>query len=94
MNVDELLAGVRDEARSYLDAKVAQLKKQGVEQISYLIQEGDAADEIVAMASDAPDSIIVMSSHGRPEMRRWLLGSVAEKVVRHSNSPVLVLRNS
>jgi nucleotide-binding universal stress UspA family protein len=94
VNVDELLAGVRDEARSYLDAKVAQLKKQGVEQISYLIQEGDAADEIVAMASDAPDSITVISSHGRSGVKRWLLGSVAEKVVRHANSPVLVLRNS
>ena len=73
---------------------MAKLKTQGVEQISYLLQEGTAADEIVAMASDTQDSLIVMSSHGRSGVKRWVLGSVAENVMRHSNSPVLVLRNS
>ena len=94
VNLDELLASVRDEARSYLDGIVAKLKTQGVEQISYLLQEGTAANEIVAVASDTQDSLIVMSSHGRSGVKRWVLGSVAENVMRHSNSPVLVLRNS
>ena len=92
VNLDELLASVRDEARNYLEAKMAELRKQGVEQISYLLQEGNAANELVAMASDTSESLIVMCSHGRSGVKRWMLGSVTESVVRHSNNPVLVLR--
>ena len=92
VNVDELLASVRDEARKYLEEKMTQLRKHGVEEISYLLQEGDAADEIVSVANHTPESMIAMCSHGRSGAKRWVLGSVAETVVRHSNSPVLVLR--
>jgi len=92
VNVDELLADIRDEARKYLEDKMAQLRKHGVEEISYLLQEGDAADEIVSVARNTPESLIVMCSHGRSGAKRWVLGSVTETVVRHSNSPVLVVR--
>jgi nucleotide-binding universal stress UspA family protein len=33
-----------------------------------------------------------MCTHGRSGLRRWLLGSVTEKVVRHAQSPILILR--
>jgi nucleotide-binding universal stress UspA family protein len=92
VNVDELLASVRDEARNYLEEKMAELRKEGVEEISYLLQEGVAADEIVAVASHTPDSLTVMCSHGRSGVKRWALGSVTETVVRHSSGPVLVIR--
>jgi nucleotide-binding universal stress UspA family protein len=36
--------------------------------------------------------LISMSTHGRTGLGRWLLGSVAEKIVRHSEKPVLLLR--
>jgi nucleotide-binding universal stress UspA family protein len=92
VNHDELLAGIRDDARNYLEEKMAELKKQGIGELSYLLQEGVASDEIVSMGSQIPDSLIVMCSHGRSGMKRWALGSVTETVVRHSRSPVLVLR--
>jgi nucleotide-binding universal stress UspA family protein len=92
VNLDQLTASVRDEARNYLEEKLAELEKQGVEEISYLLQEGIAADEIVAVGSHTPDSLIAMCSHGRSGVKRWVLGSVTETVVRHSDSPVLVLR--
>jgi len=92
VNLDQLMASVRDEARDYLEEKMAELGKQGVEEISYLLQEGIAADEIVAVGSHTPDSLIAMCSHGRSGVKRWVLGSVTETVVRHSDSPVLVLR--
>jgi nucleotide-binding universal stress UspA family protein len=85
---------IRDQARNYLEAKIAELRKRGVEQISYLLQEGVAADEIVSVADHTPESLIVMCSHGRSGVKRWVLGSVAETVVRHSSSPVLVLRST
>jgi nucleotide-binding universal stress UspA family protein len=92
VNVNELMKDIRDEARNYLEAKMAELQKQGVEEISYLLQEGVAADEIVSVANHTPESLIAMSSHGRSGVKRWMLGSVTETVVRHSNSPVLVIR--
>lgn len=94
VNLDELLAGTRDEARHYLEEQMAELRKQGVEKTSYLLQEGVAADEIVAVASHTPESLAAMCSHGRSGVKRWLLGSVAETVVRHSSRPVLVMRSS
>ena len=92
VNVDELMKDIRDQARNYLEAKMAELRKRGVEQISYLLQEGVAADEIVSVADHTPESLIVMCSHGRSGVKRWVLGSVTETVVRHSSSPVLVIR--
>ncbi|MGZ8478678.1 MAG: universal stress protein [Candidatus Binatia bacterium] len=93
VNVDELTKGIRDQARNYLEAKMADLRKLGIEQISYLLQEGIAADEIVSVADQTPESLIVICSHGRSGVKRWALGSVAETVVRHLSRPVLVLRS-
>ena len=93
VNVNELMKDIRDQARNYLETKMVELRKGGVEQISYLLQEGVAADEIVSVADHTPESLIVMCSHGRTGVKRWVLGSVAEAVVRHSSSPVLVMRS-
>ena len=92
VNVDKLMADIRDQARKYLEAKMTELGKRGVEQVSYLLQEGNAADEIVSIAEQTPESLIAMCSHGRSGVKRWVLGSVAETVVRHANNPVLVVR--
>jgi nucleotide-binding universal stress UspA family protein len=44
------------------------------------------------VASHTAESLAAICSHGRSGLKRWVLGSVAETVVRHSNNPVLVLR--
>jgi nucleotide-binding universal stress UspA family protein len=92
VNADELIKDTRDQARNYLEKKLAELRKRGVEQISYLLQEGVAADEILSVADHTPEGLIVMCSHGRSGVKRWALGSVTETVVRHSSGPVLVMR--
>lgn len=94
VNLDELLAGIRDEARSYLEEKMEELAKQGAEEVSYVLEEDGAADKIVSLANHNPESLIVMGSHGRSGVSRWALGSVTETVVRHSSSPVLVMRGN
>jgi len=91
-NYDELIAGVRDEAREYLDKKVAELKKLGVAKVSCVTKEGFAGDEIITVGRNTPSSLIAMCSHGRSGVKRWVLGSVAETVVRHSARPVLITR--
>jgi nucleotide-binding universal stress UspA family protein len=92
INYDELIAGVRDEANEYLETKVAELKKLGVAKVSAVTKEGFAGDEIIAIGRKTPDSLIAMCSHGRSGVQRWMLGSVAETVVRHSGDPVLITR--
>ena len=51
-----------------------------------------AGDEIIALGRKTPDNLIAMCSHGRSGVKRWVLGSVTETVVRHSTDPVLVVR--
>ena len=91
-NYEELLAGVRDEAAQYLDKKAADLKNLGVAKVTCVTKEGLAADEIILLGQKTPDNLIAMSSHGRSGVKRWVLGSVAEAVVRHCGDPVLITR--
>jgi nucleotide-binding universal stress UspA family protein len=53
---------------------------------------GSPADKILEVCRRQRVEMIAMSTHGRSGIGRWLLGSVAEKVVRHSDVPVLLLR--
>jgi len=91
-NYDDLISAVRDEAEEYLQKKVAEVKKLGVEKVSALAKEGFAGDEILSIGRKTPKGLIAMCSHGRSGVRRWVLGSVTENVVRHAIDPVLVSR--
>ncbi|MBM2826015.1 MAG: UspA domain protein [Dehalococcoidia bacterium] len=55
---------------------------------------GDPATKIIDLAKEFEDNIVVMSTHGRSGLNRSILGSVADKVVRNSGSPVLLIRVS
>ena len=83
---------VRDEAQQYLNAKVKELKNQTPANVSAMLLEGFAAERIIAVARDAPGSLIAICTHGRSGVRRWVIGSVTDRVVSHSGDPVLVIR--
>jgi nucleotide-binding universal stress UspA family protein len=91
---DDLTAKVRDEAGAYLTEKIAAVKAEGVTQASSVLVEGTGPDEIIEYARKSPDALITMCTHGWSGVKRWVLGSVTEKVVRHSGDPVLVVRAS
>lgn len=82
----------RRQAAAYLKAKEQFLVGEGVRTVSILTLEGSAAGEIISYAQTAPGAVIAMSTHGRSGVQRWMLGSVTEKVVRHADDPVLVVR--
>ncbi len=82
----------RKEAADYLKEKADSLVSEGVRTVSTRTIEGPAANEIISYAQTEPRAVIAMSTHGRSGVRRWILGSVTEKVVRHGNDPVLVVR--
>jgi nucleotide-binding universal stress UspA family protein len=83
-----------DEARrasqSYLE-RISQTFSQGA--VTSSVQTGIPADVILAKAAAAgPSMLIAMATHGRSGLDRWLLGSVAEKVLRHAHNPLLLIR--
>jgi nucleotide-binding universal stress UspA family protein len=64
----------------------------GVPCIHHLVM-GDPAKEIIRLADDEDVDMIVMSTRGRTGLAHVLMGSVAEKVVRRANCPVLVVKS-
>ncbi len=84
----ELLRQEGDEATKYV-AEKAEAEGLDVERNTV---EGHPADEIIKYAEKNSISLIVMGTLGKSGLDRFLLGSVAEKVVRTSKIPVLVVR--
>jgi nucleotide-binding universal stress UspA family protein len=78
----------RDEAAAYLEETAREL----LIPTQVMVRIGKPAEEIIASAVDAPESIIVMMTHGRGGLGRLLYGSVADRVVRDSRVPVLLIR--
>jgi len=60
-------------------------------EIDRRIELGDVATTICRVAEELPVDVIIVGSHGRTGLKRVLLGSVSEHVVRHSPCPVLVV---
>lgn len=61
--------------------------------VSTLMRVGTPYQEIVATASEENVDLIVMATHGRGEVHRLLVGSVADKVIRMAPCPVLTVKN-
>jgi nucleotide-binding universal stress UspA family protein len=59
--------------------------------VGQLVVQGEPADEIVGVATERQADIIVIATHGRTGWRRFVFGSVAEKVVRLAACPVLTI---
>jgi len=93
-NYLELKDQIRDEAEGYLNSRASLLRAQGVAEVSTVVIEGSAADAIIDLARETPDNLIALSPYGRSGLQRWVLGSVTEKVVRHCQDPVLIVRGS
>ncbi len=56
------------------------------------VRYGHPADEILAFVADVGADLIVMSTHGRSGIGRWVFGSVADRVLRRATCPVLLVR--
>ena len=62
--------------------------------VETLVLVGDPFRQIIETATDKGADLIVMGTHGRTGMQHWMLGSVAERVVRLAPCPVLVTRKT
>jgi nucleotide-binding universal stress UspA family protein len=79
------------EAEEYLQKIEDQLKAKGLDADSH-VRYGDGVREILDHATQKEVDLIAMSTHGRTGIKRWLLGSTAEKIVENSPRPVFVAR--
>jgi nucleotide-binding universal stress UspA family protein len=61
-------------------------------QTEVLIRVGRPWHEVVSVVSELGIDLLVVTTHGRTGLRHMLMGSVAEKIVRHASCPVLVVR--
>ena len=88
--LDEVLTAQRDRIQRYLDEVGDKLTSVGLDVVK-AIEDGQAADKIVDYAEAAGIDLIIMSTHGRGGVRRFLVGSVTDKVIRSTHLPVLVI---
>jgi nucleotide-binding universal stress UspA family protein len=80
------------EAQGILDGQVKQIEGLGGTVAQARLSEGGAAEEIVALAEEIGAGLIAVGSRGRGRIRRLLMGSVSDAVVRHAHCPVIVAR--
>ena len=81
------------EAEQYLARIVSELRAKGV-RVTTQVRRGEPTDEILAGAKAAGADLIAMTTHGRSGLGRLLFGSVAEAVLRHSEIPVFLMRQT
>lgn len=79
-------------ALDYLEALQAELGAEGIHVETRLVEAAGVAQALLDAAKAADVDLIVMTTHGRSGLQRWVLGSVAERIVRQSPVPVLLLR--
>jgi len=79
------------EATRYLEKVAKSVELEGIE-VEVNVMLGQVGKSIIAAAQASHASLIVLCSHGYSSMKRWMLGSVAEKVARHAPVPVFILR--
>ena len=89
---EEMAKEAGDQALVYLQGLEEKLREQGVASVDHRIVRGAAASVIMDVAQETPDSLVAMTTHGRSGQARWTMGSVTDRVVRHSGDPVLVVR--
>ncbi len=85
------LADSRDSLTSKAQAIVQRAKAAGAN-ATFLVWEGEPGEAIVAAADSENADLIVVGSHGRSGVSRFLIGSVSDFVVRHAHCPVMVVR--
>jgi len=86
-----LIDSLEADALNYLQPVRGRLQKAGL-RTRFLIRQGPIAETILQIAAEERADVIAMSTHGRSGVSRWLLGSIANRVVNHSSIPVLLIR--
>jgi nucleotide-binding universal stress UspA family protein len=82
----------RRHAEGYLESLAMMTQSEQI-RVDFEVRLGDPAEEIVAAAEEQHAALIALATHGYSGLKRWALGSVTDKVVHATNTPVFILRS-
>ena len=88
----KFVKAMHDAGEDYLKSIAGRLSDKGIK-YTYEVITGDPADKIVEYADVKKASLIAMSTHGRTGLARWVLGSIADKVLHGARIPILLVRS-
>ena len=91
-NFDSIDAATKKYTDEYLQGIAEKIRKEGVETTQTSILSMDAAYEILELEKKIQPDLVVMATRGRSNVARWVLGSVAEKVLREGDRPILMIK--
>ena len=91
MKVPATVGRMAKAAKDYLVKVAGRLEKKGLAP-TVTVLVGNVAEELVKFADEEKADLIVMASHGRSGISHWAIGSVAEKVFRATDVPVLLVK--
>jgi nucleotide-binding universal stress UspA family protein len=83
----------KEVAEKYLSNLTEELKKRDFKVASMVKTGQQVAMEIIDFAKESGADLIVMCTHGRSGITRWVLGSVTHKVLTRAETPILLLRS-
>jgi nucleotide-binding universal stress UspA family protein len=78
-------------ARDYLDDIASRLASGGAS-VEKVVLAGRASEELSDYAKKNNIDLVVISTHGRSGVSRWVMGSVADRLLRSTSAPVLMIR--
>ena len=90
----DLINQIQKEAEEYINAITLQFKLNSGLAVQSFLAYGNAANEILDYAKNTGVDLIIMTTHGRSGVSRWLFGNVADRVSHHSTVPVLIIAPS
>ena len=85
--------GQTQTAREYMGGIRKRVMSDGVE-AEWDVCQGDIAEEILRYCEQQDCDLICMCTHGRSGLGRWVYGSIADRVLRHAQVPVLLVRSA
>ena len=89
--LDEITAAARAAARKHLGAIAAAWTAAGVK-TEAVVQTGEATHTLLETIASGGYDLVAMTTHGRTGLSRWVLGSVAERLIEGSHTPILLVR--
>ncbi len=88
---NDALQCMAEQASEYLSDVADRLKGKRLS-VRWEVLGGSPAQRVVDYAREATDCVVAMTTHGRSGFRRWVMGSVADRMVRQTGEPVLLVR--
>jgi nucleotide-binding universal stress UspA family protein len=89
---NEAMNAARTAARTYLFSIAEQVRRSDLS-VEIVVRDGDPASHLLSLMDEEKYDLVVAATHGRTGAKRWVLGSVAERLVESSHTPVLLARS-